>query len=110
MLETTHRTDPVGDPRNAPVMNWVPDSSNCPDLQEYMHWVISRLPSGNGQNTARQVFVGRIPTARPEAMTWAHGPAAGIEITLQFSNVISMHISTRSGGSLTRCPKEPRHS
>lgn len=92
LFETTHRPDLVGDLRNAPVMSWVPESSNCPDLQESVQWVISRLPAGRGHDAAQEVFVGRTLDGQVNAMAWFRGAAAGIEITLQFSNVVVAYL------------------
>jgi hypothetical protein len=92
LFETTHQLDVVTDPRNAPVMDWGPESSNCPDLQESVSWVVSRLPLGTGRDAAGQVFVGRVLHGQVNAMTWARGSAAGIEVTVQFSNVIVAYL------------------
>jgi hypothetical protein len=92
LFEATRQQKLVSDPRNAPVMDWVPESSNCPDLQESVQRVVSRLPPGPGRDAARQVFVGRVIHGQVNAMSWARGHAAGVEVTLQFSNVIVAYL------------------
>ncbi len=69
--------------------------------------MISRLPAGRGHDAAQEVFVGRTLDGQVNAMAWSRGAAAGIEITLQFSNVVVAYL-TRSGCSCAPCARELR--
>lgn len=92
LFEATGQPELVTDPRNAPVMDWNPDASNCPDLQDSVGWVVSRLPPGQAHSAAGQVFAGRVLDGHVNARSWTWSQAAGIDIPLQFTNVIVAYL------------------
>src|SRR5690349_19424518 len=74
------------------LQSWSPERSNCPDLTEMMEDFIDRIPD-EWKATARNIFVGRVPSGEMQAEAWTEKQAGVIEINIQFTWILAAYVT-----------------
>lgn len=85
-------TEILEDPRQQPVLHWKPERSNCPEVQEVLEGLIGDAPE-RWKAVLSNVFVGRTLEGDPNAEAWNRGRVGVVELTLQYTNVLTSYIN-----------------
>lgn len=71
---------------------WEPRRANCPEIEGVLENLIDDAPE-HWKALLRNVFVGRTLTGDPNAEAWNRGRVGVVEISLQFTNILTDYIN-----------------
>ncbi|OUE25464.1 hypothetical protein CMMCA001_07015 [Clavibacter michiganensis subsp. michiganensis] len=72
--------------------DWVPDQSNCPELEQEVHRFLQSAPLDYA-HLLREVFVGRTFEGGVNAQARAKNGAAWVELSFQYTSVIGAYVA-----------------
>lgn len=71
---------------------WIPDRSNCPELNAVVEDLIRSVPV-EWRARASNIFVGRVVGGEVNATAWSHQHAGIVEIDLQFTYAVEGYVA-----------------
>jgi hypothetical protein len=85
-------TEVLEDDRHQDTLWWKPHRSNCAEIEGVLEDLIHDAPN-HWKALLSNVFVGRTLTGDPNAEAWNRGRVGVVEISLQFTNILTDYIN-----------------
>nr|WP_282547603.1 hypothetical protein [Streptomyces rochei] len=85
LFQAQGRTDVLSDPRYREYFAWVPNRSNCPELEELMRGLTESIPE-EWRARGRNIFAGRSLRVQANAEAWRSGEVGVVEIYYGFTS------------------------
>ncbi|MFC8763561.1 hypothetical protein ACFUAG_23010 [Streptomyces sp. NPDC057193] len=91
VFQVQGRPEVLGNPRFREYFSWIPNRSNCPELEEIMGGLTESIP-GEWKARGRNIFAGRSLRTQANAEAWQSGEVGVIELYYGFTSASMIYM------------------